>query len=227
MYQPEDDLGRQKEAIATLPPPPLPTQKYSLVVADPPWKFHIRESDPTHRNRTPYPNMEDGDIGSLPIGDMADKWCYLLLWTTNAHLPLALTCLERWGFQYKQTYHWIKVPRHSKGQDDDRLMMGTGHWGRLCSESFLVGIKGRPPAFSSLGLNVKNVFYAPRPPEHSRKPEEFWAIANRLKTAYGDWLVSRNLKPEQDEVKAIELFSRRSRPGWDCWGLEAGRFDDE
>jgi N6-adenosine-specific RNA methylase IME4 len=42
--------------------------------------------------------------------------------------------------------------------------------------------------------------------DHSRKPEEFFAIANRL----GDvWRGSE-----------IELFAREVREGWDAWGAE-------
>ncbi|NWG72780.1 MAG: DNA methyltransferase, partial [Parvularculaceae bacterium] len=27
------------------------------------------------------------------------------------------------------------------------------------------------------------------------------------------------------EVRRVELFSRQTRPGWDSWGFEAGKFD--
>jgi hypothetical protein len=37
--------------------------------ADPPWTYSLRESDQTHRNRTPYPNMSDADILNLPVGE--------------------------------------------------------------------------------------------------------------------------------------------------------------
>ena len=57
-----------------------------------------------------------------------------------------------------------------------------------------------------LGLtNIPNVIFAPRT-EYSRKPEEFFVIANRLSDVLG------GLK--------IELFARESREGWDAWGAE-------
>ena len=37
-------------------PPTLPKRKYSVIVADPPWRFDIRNEDPTKRNLFPYPN---------------------------------------------------------------------------------------------------------------------------------------------------------------------------
>jgi N6-adenosine-specific RNA methylase IME4 len=44
--------------------------------------------------------------------------------------------------------------------------------------------------------------------EHSRKPDEVYERIQRL--AAGPYL---------------ELFSRRSRQGWDCWGDQVGLFD--
>jgi N6-adenosine-specific RNA methylase IME4 len=57
-----------------------------------------------------------------------------------------------------------------------------------------------------LGLtDIPNVILAPRT-EHSRKPEEFFVIANRLGDVLGG--------------SRIELFARQLRQGWDAWGAE-------
>jgi N6-adenosine-specific RNA methylase IME4 len=45
--------------------------------------------------------------------------------------------------------------------------------------------------------------------EHSRKPDEMYGYIERL--ADGPYL---------------EMFARRSRPGWDAWGTQAGLFDN-
>lgn len=212
-YRNHDDRGQTKLALAAqvVGMPPLPTHTpYGLIVADPPWQYNLRESDETHRGRTPYPNMDDAAILDFPMWQLAsDRACYLLLWVTNNHLPLGFECLKRWGFEYKAIHHWIKTTKDADLESDrPKTRMGLGHWGRNCSESFLVGVKGEARSFSSVGLtNVPNVFYAPVG-EHSRKPDQFWAIANRLKGAL-------------NEPPAIELFAREPRDRWDSWGLEA------
>ena len=216
MYKQNDKVGQLKLAIALelLPNlPPIPINNYSLIVADPPWAFNLRETDPTHRNRCPYPNMSDEAILTLPIGAIAADHAYLLLWVTNNHLPLGFSCLNYWGFKYKSIFTWVKTVAAST-EENPKAHIGIGHYGRNCTEHFLVATKGNPGSWTTLGLtNIPNVIFARRS-EHSKKPEEFWAIANRLAQQLGG--------------EKIELFARESasaplrerRPGWDVWGAE-------
>jgi|GEM_PF-957036 len=200
-YTQEDKRGQHKQSISTVGLPPIPQRNYSLIVIDPPWEFELRESDKTHRNRTTYPTMSDDQILALPIGEIAAQHAYCLLWVTNNHLPLGFRCLEFWGFEYKSIFTWVKVTL-----DGSKLRFGTGHYGRNCTEHFLVGVKGKPKSFTGLGLtDIPNVISAPRT-VHSRKPEEFFVIADRL----GDVLSGPRL----------ELFARVKRKGWECWGAE-------
>jgi N6-adenosine-specific RNA methylase IME4 len=160
--------------------PSIPQKNYSLIVVDPPWTYSLRESDRTHRGRTPYPNMSDADILNLPIGKIAAQNAYLFLWVTNNHFPLGFQCLETWGFSYKTTFTWLKTTKNSTS-NEIKLRIGVGHYGRSCTEHFLIATKGKPRSFTGLGLtSIPNVILAPRS-DHSRKPEEFFAIANRLK----------------------------------------------
>jgi hypothetical protein len=129
-YSHEDKRGSLKTSITTTGLPPIPQNNYSLIVIDPPWTYSLRESDRTHRNRTPYPNMSDANILNLPIGEMAAQNAYLLLWTTNNHLPLAFQCLETWGFTYKSMFTWVKTTKNST-LDEIKPRMGIGHYGRV------------------------------------------------------------------------------------------------
>lgn len=204
-YSHKDKRGNLKQSITTTGLPPIPQKNYSLIVVDPPWTYSLRESDRTHRNRTPYPNMSDADILNLPIGQIAAADAYLLLWTTNNHLPLAFQCLETWGFTYKTTFTWLKTTKDSTSIDI-KPRIGVGHYGRGCTEHFLVATIGSPRSFTSLGLtSIPNVILAPRT-DHSRKPEEFFALANQLGDVLGG--------------SKIELFARELREGWDAWGAE-------
>ncbi len=88
--------------------------------------------------------------------------------------------------------------------------MGVGHYGRGCTEHFLVGVKGKPKSFTGFGLrDIPNVILEPRT-QHSRKPEKFFAIANRLGDALGG--------------SKIELFARSRREGWDAWGADVNPY---
>jgi len=205
-YQDADERGQRKMAIARAieegAVQPIPQNGYRLVVADPPWTYNLRELDRSHRGRTNYPTMTDDDILSL-INGVASEDAYFLLWVTNNHMELGLECLANWGFKLRSIHTWVKT---TKQLGANKLHIGLGHYGRSCTEHFLVGSRGKVKAWSTMGLtNIPNVIFAPRR-EHSRKPEEFFVTADRLRLALGG--------------EAIELFARQQRPGWDCWGAE-------
>jgi N6-adenosine-specific RNA methylase IME4 len=208
MYSATDKTGQLKLAISQelLPNlPPLPVGSYSLIVIDPPWQYSLREIDATHRGRCPYPSMTDQQILDMPIGAISQPNAYLLLWVTNNHLPLGFQCLESWKFAYKSIFTWVKTTKAST-EEAPKVNFGIGHYGRNCTEHWLVATKGKPGSFTSHGLtNIPNVIHAPRG-KHSQKPEEFWVITDRIAEKLGG--------------KNIELFARQRRSGWDAWGAE-------
>ena len=205
-YAPTDKRGQQKLEIAlTLIPntPPLPVGAFSLIAADPAVELPS-PGDPTktHRGRCPYPSMTDEEIMAMPVSSIAAPDSYLLLWTTNNHLPLAFKVMESWGFDYKAIHTWLKVTK-----DLSRIRFGVGHYGRNATEHVLIGRKGKAKTFTALGLtNIPTAFQAPLG-QHSQKPEEFYQMADRLGDALGG--------------QRIELFARCPRPGWESWGAEA------
>lgn len=209
-YQADDKIGQLKLSIAlNLIPglPPIQNIDYKLIVCDPPWNFTLRETDATHRGRCPYPSMTDEQILNMPIGAIAHQNSYLLLWVTNNHLPLGFSCLNYWGFEYRSIFSWVKTTKAST-EENPKASIGIGHYGRNCTEHFLVATKGKPGCFTGHGLtNIPNVFFAPRS-RHSEKPQRFWDDV-----AYP---LAENLGGSR-----IELFARSKRDGWDSWGAEA------
>lgn len=203
-YATTDRRGQQKLAIAQqlLPnTPPLPMGEYSLIVADPPWSYHLRESDQTHRNRTPYPTMTDDDILAMPVGAIAAEDAYLLMWVTNNHLELGFQVVKAWGFEFKSLHTWVKVTK-----DRSKIRYGIGHYGRNATEHFIVARRGKAKTWTALGLtDIPTAFHAPIG-EHSEKPEEFFTVADRLGDAIGG--------------SRIELFARSPRDDWESWGAE-------
>ena len=195
----------RKEILEGNAPVPFPKGEYSVILVDPPWHYELRDGDATHRNRVGYPTMMPEDILELPVETIAAKQSYLFLWVTTQHIELGLQCMRRWGFEYKTTHTWVKT-----NNVGDRIRFGVGHWGRNCTEFILIGAKGQPPAFSTLGIrDVATAFFAPRG-EHSSKPD--FPMLVRLNEVL-------RFDPK------IELFARRERDGWDTWGLEAPKSD--
>jgi len=178
------------EQLRAEPLPPI-NGPYRVIAIDPPWTYTKRAEDTTHRGRLPYPEMGDEAILSLPVSELAHDDCVLWLWTTNAHIHLAFHCLERWGFTHKTILTWVK----------DR--MGVGDWLRGQTEHCLMAVKGRP---TTTLTNQTTALHGPMR-EHSRKPDEFFALVDKLCPG-----------------SKLEMFAREARPGWHAWGAETDKF---
>lgn len=174
------------EAIETLS---QPNGRYHVLVIDPPWQYEKRAEDATHRGRCTYPTMPTDEIAAMeiPAEDDAIVW----LWTTNAFMHDAYHILDSWGFTPKTILTWVK----------DR--MGTGDWLRGRTEHCILAIRGKPIVDLT---NQTTALDAPLR-EHSRKPDEFYALVDALCPG-----------------KKIDIFSREKREGWDQWGGEVDVF---
>ena len=183
-------------------------QSYSVIYADPPWRFHNYSRKGEGRNAIAhYDCMTPGQIRSLPVADWAARDCVLFLWATDPLLPQALEVIEAWGFTYKTVgFYWAKLnkraDRASFSADD--FFTGLGYWTRANVEQCLLATRGKPPR---LAKDVRRLIVSPRR-GHSRKPNEVFSRIERLVS--GPYL---------------EMFSRHSRPGWGCWGDQAGLFN--
>ena len=133
-------------------------------------------------------------IKAMPVAEIADENAILWLWTTNAHLRVAFDVVEAWGFEYRTLLTWVK----------DR--MGTGEWLRGQTEHCMLAIRGKPVFLHG---NRATVLEAARR-EHSRKPEEFYALV--VATCPGS---------------RVELFSRQRRAGWEVYGNATDLFGIE
>lgn len=171
-------------------------KKYKTILADPPWQFSNRTGKmaPEHRRLNRYGTMTLKEILALPVNQIAATESHMYLWVPNALIRDGLDVMESWGFQYKTNIVWHKIRKD--GGPDGR---GVGFYFRNVTELVLFGVRGglrtgRP------GRKQVNLL-ATRKREHSRKPDELYAIIERC--SFGPYL---------------ELFARHSREGWDCWG---------
>lgn len=172
---------------------------YQMIMADPLWTFQTRSA----RGVTPrgaggqYRTMDLAAIAALPVNQLAGGDCVLWLWATHPMLPQALYVMHGWGFRFVSSGVWVK--RTARG----RLAFGTGYRLRCASEPFLLGVIGDP----ATARDVRTVVEGPLR-EHSRKPDEAYAAAERL----------------MPDAFRADLFARERRPGWDAFGDEAEKF---
>jgi N6-adenosine-specific RNA methylase IME4 len=177
----------------------LPAGPFSIILADPPWRFTSNsEAKPGRNARRHYPCMTDAEIAALPVRDVAAGDALVLMWTTAPMLARSMPIMSAWGFRYVSQLVWVK---HA---------IGTGFWARNRHEIVLIGKRGRfacprPAPFGD------SVIVADRR-EHSRKPDSLHAMVESV-------LAWRDLPK-------VELFARAPRAGWTAWGNETDRFAD-
>jgi N6-adenosine-specific RNA methylase IME4 len=173
---------------------------FGAILADPPWQFVNRSGKiaPEHHRLSRYATMSVAEIANLPINLVAADTAHLYLWCPNALLPDGLAVIKAWGFTYKSNLVWHKVRKD--GGSDGR---GVGFYFRNVTELILFGVRGKNARTLAPGRRQVNLV-ATRKREHSRKPDEQYAIIEACSP--GPYL---------------ELFARGSRKCWTSWGNQA------
>jgi N6-adenosine-specific RNA methylase IME4 len=106
--------------------------------------------------------------------------------------------MKAWGFAYKSNIVWHKVRKD--GGSDGR---GVGFYFRNVTELMLFGVRGKNARTLAPGRRQVNLL-ATRKREHSRKPDEQYAVIEACSP--GPYL---------------ELFARGTRKDWASWGNQA------
>lgn len=204
---------------------PLPRFSYDLIMIDPPWPTKMRSpKGELKSSAAQYGYMSFEAIAALPVGELARGDGLLLTWCTwplllhggdpdrhykgaDASRSRVGECLKAWGARYVSGGAWFKRTVTGKPA------FGPGYRVRSSCEPFLLATFGNPKTMGRSTRNVidsivENAIDGLRR-EHSRKPEEAYSWCE----AY------------MPGARRLELFSRRSRQGWDTWGHEAGKFD--
>lgn len=137
-----------------------------------------------------YRPMEIDEIRAIPIPAFANSNCEVYLWTTEKYLPLSFSLFGSWGVKYCTTLVWCKTP------------MGTGQGGVYTptTEFLIHGRYGNTPNVRRLDSTW---LYTKRQRRHSQKPEEFQDMIEKV-----------------THPPRLEMFARRKREGWYCWGDE-------
>lgn len=171
-------------------------KKYQIIYADPPWSYQ-NGGVPQGGVNAQYPTMKLQDIKNLPIEELADDNCVLLLWATFPQLQEALDVIKAWGFTYKTLgFSWLKTNK------DGSPFFGIGYYAKSNQEVCLLGVRGK--AHSLVISNSVSSFVSTGRTKHSEKPQIF---REKIIELFGD-------RPR------IELFAREKKDGWDVWGNE-------
>jgi N6-adenosine-specific RNA methylase IME4 len=182
------DIERQTIEIAESTPQ-APAGLFHVISIDPPWPYGTEYDAIGRRAANPYPEMSLEQIKGLTIPAADD--CVLWLWTTHKFMRHSFDLLDAWGFRDVAILTWHK----------DR--MGLGSWLRSQSEFCIMAVKGSPLVNLT---NQTTVLHGPLR-EHSRKPDEFYAMVDQLCTG-----------------RKLDFFSRNSRTGWEQFGNDLERF---
>jgi N6-adenosine-specific RNA methylase IME4 len=173
-------------------------RSYGTILADPPWQFSNRTGKmaPEHRRLSRYPTLMLQAIKAIPVAAVAAAQSHLYLWVPNALLREGLEVMEAWGFQYKTNLIWHKIRKD--GGPDGR---GVGFYFRNTTEIVLFGVRGQLRTLTSGRTQVNIIKTQKR--EHSRKPDELYAIIEACSPG-----------------PFLELFARGQRVDWEQWGNE-------
>jgi len=183
----------------------IPRGKYGVIYADPPWHFEVWAEGSGRNASSKYGTMRAADIAAMPIAELAAPDCVLFTWICWPKLFDAVEVIKGWGFSYKTcAFSWMKADPYRLWADDKTPFAGMGYWTRANTEPCLLATRGKP---KRLHADVRQGVIAERR-EHSRKPDGMHERIERL--VAGPYL---------------EMFARQTRPGWDCFGNETGKFD--
>ncbi len=205
-YNPEA-IRRKKINPLTEIYPELPSKKYDVIYADPPWdyggKMQYDKSSIKSENigfeknifisaaSFKYPTLKISQLKELNIDSISSKDCILFMWTTGPQFANAIELGSSWGFEYKTVaFVW------------DKQVHNPGRYTLSQTEFVLAFKKGKFPSPRG-AKNVRQLISVHRG-EHSEKPE---AVIEGITKMF----------PTQEK---IELFARKNYIGWDNWGLE-------
>ena len=155
----EIKLEEVKKAVS------LPTAKYRVIYADPPWKYGDQLTEDYGSVKFHYPAMTIAELCAMPIRDVCEPDAVLFLWVTSPLLEECFPIINDWGFKYKTSFVWDKV-KHN-----------MGHYNSVRHEFLLVCTRGScTPDTKKLNDSVQSIERT----THSTKPEKFREIIEEL-----------------------------------------------
>jgi len=205
-YNPEAQKRKKINPLKELYPK-LPSEKYDVIYADPPWdyggkmqydKTSIKSENIGFEREVfisaanfKYPTLKLKELKELDVSSIVADDCILFMWTTGPQMANSIELGEAWGFEYKTVaFVW------------DKQVHNPGRYTLSQTEFVLAFKRGRFPTPRG-ARNVRQLVSIHRG-AHSEKPE----------------IVIESITKMFPQQKKIELFARKNYCGWDNWGLE-------
>lgn len=171
----------------------LPSGKYSIIYADPPWQYYKGGYKNQEQH---YDSLTVEELKQMPLDDLTADNCILFLWVTFPILNEVFDLIKWWGFEYSTVgFVWVKAKKDGTGH-----FFGLGNWTRSNAEICLIATKG---IVERKDASISQIIYEPVG-EHSAKPP---IVREKIVKLVGD-------------LPKIELFARTKTKGWDVWGNE-------
>lgn len=173
--------------------------KYSLIYADPPWKQskggkkNVRENSSGKPLDYPVCSLAEIEKHIKQADSLTEENTVLFLWTIDKYLFEAQHMAEALGYKLHARMIWDKVTGIPAA-----FTVRYGH------EYLLYMYKGKLTPVAKDERGKIHTVFREKVQKHSQKPEVAYEIIERL-------------YPNQAK---IELYARRHRDGWDCWGNE-------
>lgn len=138
-------------------PPSVPEGRYHTLVVDPPWDYGNKSG----RHGVPYRTLTLADVCAFDIGRwVAEDFCHLYLWVTDAYAGDVYQVTRAWGFEPKAWLIWQK----------DRI--GMGNYFRHQHEACVFATRGKQRLKR---MDASTLFRAPTG-AHSAKPDAFYSL---------------------------------------------------
>lgn len=175
------------------------TNRYELILADPPWKQSkggLRKSRPNQTRKLDYDTLSLADIKDIQMKVMpagGEKQC-VFMWTIDKYLHESEQMMLDLGYKLHARFIWDKT--------NGVAPAFTVRY----SHEFLLWfyINGLLPIDKQMRGKYTTVF-SEKATTHSTKPEVAYEIIESL----------------YPNSSRLEMYARRKRDGWDCWGNEA------
>lgn len=178
-----------------------------VVVVDFPWPWETYSK--AGRKKSPqYQTMTLDAIAATRADQLLAPGGVMIAWATWPLIGKQHLIIENsFGLDVKTGGAW------SKRTGSGKLRWGPGHIIRTVCEPFLIATKRdhkvRGRSIPNLIETLDKLELPGLAREHSRKPEEFFELVEKL-TPGRRW---------------ADIFSREQRPRWTCWGNQVEKFN--
>lgn len=182
--------------------------KTQVIIADPPWGFDDGLKAMKRKVKrsaiSQYRTMTPAQVALLPVKSIVDPaGCVLALWVPGSMLEDGLMVAKSWGFKMKQIFVWVKLKKDFKKEPDVNkcTRVGMGRLFRQAHEIALICTSGKSIYKQLNNKGQRSVMFELNA-GHSIKPE---GLHKRLDLMF-------------PVANKVEMFARRSQPGWTVLG---------